>query len=93
VEEQHAAPVSSNSVSHSPTPSPSPTDQDLEDKLAEIQGVVNPITAKLYSGGSTGSKDDEDLQSTGSEEITQPETKTTQFPDSQATFSKLTFFQ
>lgn len=34
--------------------------EDLEEKLAEIQGVVNPITAKLYSGGSTGSKDDEE---------------------------------
>ena len=25
--------------------------EDLEEKLAEVQAVVNPITAKLYSGG------------------------------------------
>lgn len=26
--------------------------EDLEEKLAEVQAVVNPITSKLYSGGS-----------------------------------------
>lgn len=32
--------------------------EDLEDKLAEVQAVVNPITSKLYSSGP--SDDDED---------------------------------
>lgn len=37
--------------------------EDLEEKLAEVQGVVNPITAKLYSGdaGHGHSRDDDDL--------------------------------
>ena len=35
--------------------------EDLEEKLAEIQGIVNPITAKLYAaGGSAGGKDEEE---------------------------------
>jgi len=36
--------------------------EDLEEKLAEVQGVVNPITAKLYAQGPPGadSKEDED---------------------------------
>ncbi|KAG6908698.1 hypothetical protein DXG01_003631 [Tephrocybe rancida] len=36
--------------------------EDLEEKLAEVQGVVNPITSKLYSNGDSGSpsSDDED---------------------------------
>jgi heat shock protein 5 len=34
--------------------------EDLEEKLAEIQGIVNPITAKLYAGGATGGKDDDE---------------------------------
>jgi len=34
--------------------------EDLEEKLAEVQGVVNPITAKLYAEGATGSKDDDE---------------------------------
>ncbi|KAK7440063.1 ATPase with role in protein import into the ER [Stygiomarasmius scandens] len=34
--------------------------EDLEEKLAEIQGVVNPITAKLYSGGGSSYDDDDD---------------------------------
>ena len=32
---------------------------DLEEKLAEIQSIVSPITSKLYAGGS-GSPEDED---------------------------------
>jgi len=36
--------------------------EDLEEKLAEVQGVVNPITTKLYSqGGPGGAAEDEDL--------------------------------
>jgi endoplasmic reticulum chaperone BiP len=31
--------------------------EDLEEKLAEVQGTVNPITAKLYNSG--GSSDPE----------------------------------
>jgi heat shock protein 5 len=34
--------------------------EDLEEKLAEIQGIVNPITAKLYAGGAAGGKDDDE---------------------------------
>jgi endoplasmic reticulum chaperone BiP len=34
--------------------------EDLEEKLAEVQGVVNPITTKLYSGGDSGANDDDD---------------------------------
>ncbi|KAF9529039.1 heat shock protein 70 [Crepidotus variabilis] len=33
--------------------------EDLEEKLAEVQGVVNPITSKLYSQGAPGGGDDE----------------------------------
>jgi len=36
--------------------------EDLEEKLAEVQGVVNPITSKLYSsGGAPAGDDDEDI--------------------------------
>ena len=34
--------------------------EDLEEKLAEIQGVVNPITAKLYTGAAPGGSDDDE---------------------------------
>ncbi|KAJ3514817.1 hypothetical protein NLJ89_g2143 [Agrocybe chaxingu] len=34
--------------------------EDLEEKLAEVQGVVNPITAKLYAGAGGAGKDDDD---------------------------------
>lgn len=38
--------------------------EELEEKLQEVQGVVNPITSKLYSGGggdySPGTDDEED---------------------------------
>ncbi|KAG6808687.1 hypothetical protein H0H92_003249, partial [Tricholoma furcatifolium] len=34
--------------------------EDLEEKLAEVQGVVNPITSKLYAGGDSGSSYDDD---------------------------------
>ncbi|KAF9074519.1 heat shock protein 70 family [Rhodocollybia butyracea] len=37
----------------------SATAEDLEEKLAEVQGVVNPITTKLYSGGESSSDDDD----------------------------------
>ncbi|ESK85627.1 hsp70 chaperone [Moniliophthora roreri MCA 2997] len=33
--------------------------EDLEEKLAEVQGVVNPITTKLYSSGGASSDDDD----------------------------------
>ncbi|PPQ69056.1 hypothetical protein CVT24_000099 [Panaeolus cyanescens] len=39
--------------------------EDLEEKLAEVQGVVNPITSKLYSGGSSGPSDDDDDEDVG----------------------------
>ncbi|KAF5352939.1 hypothetical protein D9758_007870 [Tetrapyrgos nigripes] len=38
--------------------------EDLEEKLAEIQGVINPITAKLYSGSGGSSYDDDDDEPT-----------------------------
>ncbi|KAF9005393.1 hsp70-like protein [Cyathus striatus] len=34
--------------------------EDLEEKLAEVQGVVNPITTKLYGGPPAGADDDDD---------------------------------
>ena len=37
--------------------------EDLEEKLAEVQAVINPITSKLYSGGgsyATGEDDDQE---------------------------------
>ncbi|KAH8823830.1 heat shock protein 70 family [Flagelloscypha sp. PMI_526] len=34
--------------------------EDLEDKLAEVQAIVNPITSKLYQGGPSGSSDDDE---------------------------------
>jgi heat shock protein 5 len=34
--------------------------EDLEEKLAEIQAIVNPITAKLYAGGVAAGKDDDE---------------------------------
>ncbi|KAF9447484.1 heat shock protein 70 [Macrolepiota fuliginosa MF-IS2] len=34
--------------------------EDLEEKLAEVQSIVNPITTKLYSGGTGSSEDDDD---------------------------------
>ncbi|KAF9054171.1 heat shock protein 70 family [Panaeolus papilionaceus] len=39
--------------------------EDLEEKLADIQGIVNPITSKLYSGGSSGPSDDDDDEDVG----------------------------
>ncbi|KAF9048024.1 heat shock protein 70, partial [Hymenopellis radicata] len=41
----------------------SATEEDLEEKLAEVQGIVNPITTKLYSGGGAppSSDDDDDV--------------------------------
>lgn len=37
------------------------TAEELEEKLSEVQAVVNPITSKLYaSSGSSGSKGDDD---------------------------------
>lgn len=38
----------------------SATEEDLEEKLAEVQSIVNPITSKLYSSGAGAS--DEDLE-------------------------------
>lgn len=34
--------------------------EDLEEKLAEVQGVVNPITTKLYAGGDSGAAPEDD---------------------------------
>ncbi|KAG7087523.1 hypothetical protein E1B28_013482 [Marasmius oreades] len=34
--------------------------EDLEEKLAEIQGVVNPITTKLYNAGGAGGDDSDE---------------------------------
>lgn len=37
------------------------TSEELEEKLQEVQSVVNPITSKLYSGGDyTPGPDDEE---------------------------------
>ena len=37
------------------------TGKELEEKLSEVQAIVNPITSKLYaSSGSSGSKGDDD---------------------------------
>jgi endoplasmic reticulum chaperone BiP len=34
--------------------------EELEEKLAEVQAVVNPITSKLYSGGSYAAGEDDE---------------------------------
>ena len=36
------------------------TADELEEKLAEVQRVVNPITSKLYTGGGAQDDDDDD---------------------------------
>ena len=39
--------------------------EDLEEKLSEVQAIVNPITSKLYSGGGAGgysAEDDEEME-------------------------------
>lgn len=37
------------------------TTEEIEEKLVEIQNIINPITSKVYSGGeSTASGDDDD---------------------------------
>ncbi|KAI0651310.1 heat shock protein 70 [Trametes meyenii] len=41
----------------------SATAEDLEEKLAEVQSVVNPITSKLYTGGSPQDEDDDPYRS------------------------------
>jgi heat shock protein 5 len=43
--------------------------EDLEEKLAEIQGVVNPITAKLYAGGAAAGDKDEDEATRNHDEL------------------------
>ncbi|KAI0688496.1 heat shock protein 70 [Cytidiella melzeri] len=40
----------------------SATAEDLEEKLGEVQAVVNPITAKLYAGGNQYAPGDDDEQ-------------------------------
>jgi heat shock protein 5 len=35
--------------------------EDLEEKLAEVQGVINPITTKLYAGAGGAGGDQEPL--------------------------------
>jgi heat shock protein 5 len=32
--------------------------EDYEERLAEVQAVVNPITSKIYGGGSAGGDED-----------------------------------
>jgi len=34
--------------------------ENLEEKLAEVQGIVNPITTKLYGGSPGGAEEDDD---------------------------------
>ncbi|KIO00100.1 hypothetical protein M404DRAFT_29920, partial [Pisolithus tinctorius Marx 270] len=50
------------------------TTDDFEEKLAEIQSVVSPITSKLYAdgagaGGSAGAPEDEDEPYFGHDEL------------------------
>ncbi len=40
----------------------SATAEDLEEKLSEVQAVVNPITSKLYAGGNQYAAGDDDEQ-------------------------------
>lgn len=35
--------------------------EDLEEKLSEVQAVVNPITSKLYQGSGESASDDDNL--------------------------------
>ncbi|KAJ3872158.1 heat shock protein 70 family [Lentinula edodes] len=42
----------------------SATAEDLEEKLAEVQGIVNPITTKMYSGGAPSYGEDDDDEAT-----------------------------
>ncbi|KAJ3809704.1 heat shock protein 70 family [Lentinula lateritia] len=42
----------------------SATAEDLEEKLAEVQGIVNPITTKMYSGGGPSYGEDDDDEAT-----------------------------
>jgi len=39
--------------------------EDLEEKLSEVQGVIHPITSKMYSGGGSSSSYDDDDSSSG----------------------------
>ncbi|KAH9856363.1 heat shock protein 70 [Lenzites betulinus] len=41
----------------------SATAEDLEEKLAEVQSVVTPITSKLYTSSGTGDEDDDPFRS------------------------------
>ena len=36
------------------------TAEELEEKLGEVQAVVNPITSKLYTGGAAAGEDDDE---------------------------------
>ncbi len=50
----------------------SATAEDLEEKLQEVQNVVNPITSKLYSGGAdyaAGADDDDQEPSRSHDEL------------------------
>ena len=47
----------------------SATADELEEKLADVQSVVNPITSKLYSGGSGMNDDDDDEYSRSHDEL------------------------
>ncbi|KAJ3926559.1 MAG: hsp70-like protein [Lentinula lateritia] len=42
----------------------SATAEDLEEKLAEVQGIVKPITMKMYSGGGPSYGEDDDDEAT-----------------------------
>ncbi|KAI0776840.1 heat shock protein 70 [Trametes elegans] len=41
----------------------SATAEDLEEKLADVQSVVTPITSKLYTGGGSNDEDDDSYRS------------------------------
>ena len=47
----------------------SATAEELEEKLSDVQSVVNPITSKLYSGGSGGMGDDDDEYARSHDEL------------------------
>ena len=44
------------------TEGPTASLEDLEEKLAEVQAVINPITSKLYSGGGSYASGEDDDQ-------------------------------
>ncbi|KAI0752180.1 heat shock protein 70 [Fomes fomentarius] len=47
----------------------SATAEELEEKLSDVQSVVNPITSKLYSAGASAQDDDDDEYSRSHDEL------------------------